>query len=250
MTLFDTSGILKSSGAVAASDILSNTKIAKSVVKIGTWAYWYSRVYAKKWSEKFLLPDAHGYRPRQWPSSTNKTEQMVLLKTNINGLFFDAVLSTNIETKLTVTSHPVQNGANISDHAYSEPVQVSMEIGMSDAMASMKPGQFYGAWSKSVSAYRQLVELQNSRKPFSILTRLNSYTDMVITGISVNDEPNALYGLKCSVNMQQIIMAEVTSEKVSARGWSTSAAAKKGEVSVEQSKKSELRKLEEALGKK
>ena len=83
-----------------------------------------------------------GYRPRTWQSSLADPLQMVLVQTNISGLFFDGVMSTETEEQLTITSHPVQSGANISDHAYREPTRISMEIFMSDVMASRQPGQF------------------------------------------------------------------------------------------------------------
>ena len=48
---------------------------------------------------------------------------------------FDAVFSTDHSANATVTQHPVQSGASISDHAYMEPDEVSVEIGMTDTAA-------------------------------------------------------------------------------------------------------------------
>ncbi len=177
-----------------------------------------------------------GYRPPQWIQL--QPELLVYIKTNIGGLFFDAVLNTSTESSLTVTSHPVQNGANISDHAYMEPVRLSMEIAMSDAMASMVPGQFYGAYSKSISAYRALVDLQAARTPVRVQTKLNSYENMLITNISVNDDVHTQSGLRATVQLQQILIANVSSEKVSARSWTSGGAANKGPVQPKTNPKS------------
>lgn len=168
-----------------------------------------------------------GYRPRQWSGGGS---ELVYCKTNIGGLFFDAVLNVSTEHAATITSHPVQSGANISDHMYLEPVIISMEIGMSDAMASMVRGQWSGAYTKSVSAYRRLCELQALRIPFTVMTRLNQYQNMVIKSISVNDDVSTLYGLRATVALQQILMAQAVSEKVSARGWISGGGANRGEV--------------------
>lgn len=171
-----------------------------------------------------------GYYPRQWAAGTHAMGELIYCKTNIKGFFFDAVLNVSTEHGATITSHPVQSGANISDHMYLEPVQITMEIGMSDAMASMVRGQWTGASTKSISAYRKLCELQAARIPFTVLTRLNKYPNMVIRSISVNDNVETLYGLRATVNLQQLIMASVVSEKVSARNWISGGGANRGEV--------------------
>lgn len=174
-----------------------------------------------------------GYRPKQWPRGIGAA-QMVYCKTNIGGLFFDAVLNVNTTHSAVITSHPVQSGANISDHMYMEPVQIAMEIGMSDAMASMVRGQWTGAYTKSVSAYRKMCKLQALRIPFTVVTRLNRYDNMVIKSISVPDDVNTLHGLKATVELQQIIMAQVATEKVSARNWTSGDGANRGEVQPKQ----------------
>ena len=173
---------------------------------------------------------ADGYYPRQWAAGTHGQGELVYVKSNIAGLFFDAILSVSTEHNANITSHPVQNGANISDHMYMEPVQITMEIGMSDAMASMVRGQWTGGNTKSVSAYRKLCELQEARIPFTVLTRLNQYQNMVIRSISVNDDAGTLYGLRASVSMQQILLANVATEKVSARDWTSGSGTNRGEV--------------------
>lgn len=194
----------------------------------------------------FLQAIQGGYRPPQWPMAG--VEELVYCKTNIGGLFFDAVFSTTTSHTATVTSHPVQNGANISDHMYDNPVSISMEIGMSDAMATMVSGQFCSAYTKSVSAYRELVKLMQSHQPITVLTRMNQFPNMVIQGITVEDGPNTLTGLRANVNMQQIIMASVATEKVSARNWTSAGTAKCGEAQPKETPTSVMRQGEIAAG--
>lgn len=177
--------------------------------------------------------DDKGYRPREWQTNMDAA-QMVLVKTNIGGLFFDAVVHVDTEEQLTITSHPVQNGTNISDHAFREPTRITMEIKMSDAMASRYPGQFNTAYTKSVSAYRRLLDLQRSRIPFSVLTRLGSYQNMLIENIGAPDDPTMLYGLTCTVAMREVLVASVAVTKVSARQWTTGTGTHRGEVQPKQ----------------
>lgn len=180
-----------------------------------------------------------GYRPRQWDAGV-EMQDLVYCKTNIGGFFFDAVINVSTEHQAVITSHPVQSGANISDHVCLEPVTISMQIKMSDAMDSMVRGQWHGAYTKSVSAYRKLCELQAARLPVTVLTRLNQYPNMVISGIHVDDDVNTLYGLQATIEMQQIIMATVATEKVSARNWTSAGTAKRGEISPVEEKTSVL----------
>ena len=171
----------------------------------------------------------NGYRPRTWNIGMNAV-QMVMVRSNIGGLFFDAIIHTDTQEHLTITSHPVQAGANISDHAFREPTRITMEIMMSDAMAERLPGQFSGIWDKSVSAYRRLVELQRSRIPFSVMTRLNMYQNMLIENISAPDDVGTQNGLRCTVELREVLLAQVTTTKVSARKWTTGTGTQNSEV--------------------
>ncbi len=227
-------------GTLSSLDVITNGALQEILGKIDAYE-------AGGKSDVFVLKDGlSGYRPRQW--GMQPVQQMILCKTNVGGLFFDAVLKVTTDHSATITSHPVQAGANISDHMYMEPIKINMEIGMSDAMASMAFGQWSGAYTKSVSAYRMLVSLQESRTPFSVLTRLNKYDNMVIQSISVNDDANTLYGLRASISMQQIIMATVATEKISARAWSTASSTNKSEAQPVEKPTSEARRIEEGLG--
>lgn len=171
-----------------------------------------------------------GYRPSQWGSAVSAS-QLVGIKTNIGAYFFDAIFNTSTEHVAELTEHPIQNGANITDHVIIHPVTITMEIGMSDCMARMVADQWTGAETKSINAYKKLVELMEARQPLDVKTRLNVYKNMIIRSISVEDNVSTLYGLRASVSMQQIIMANVSDAKVSAREWSSGGETSKGSVS-------------------
>lgn len=204
--------------------------------------------YGYPGSDKELFPSYQGYRPPQWLGSGTSPAQLALCKTNIGGLFFDAVISVSTEHTATITSHPVQLGANISDHMYLEPISITMEIAMSDAMDSMVYGQWKGGYTKSVSAYRMLCDLQARRIPITVLTRLNQYPDMVIESISVNDDYKSLYGLRATVSLKQVFVAEATIDTVSARSWVTDADANRGEAQPSEVPTSVIREGEIAGG--
>lgn len=140
---------------------------------------------------------------------------LILIKTNVGGWFFDAFLRLDHTSKLTITTHPVQTGANISDHAYLEPKELTIEIGMSDTAKSLADNQFEGGWSRSVKAYEILRSLQASRIPMQVLTRLGVYQNMLIETITVPDDYRTLYGLRATITMKEILVATVQTVKIS-----------------------------------
>ena len=185
---------------------------------------------------------SEGYRPRQWDMADPL--QMVLVKSNIGGLFFDAIMSTETEETLTITSHPVQNGANVSDHAYREPTRITMEVFMSDVMQARYPGQFNEFLGKSVSAYRRLLDLQRARIPFTVQTRLGCYQNMLIESIAAPDDVSTKDGLRCTVSMREVLVATVATVKVSAREWTTGST-KRGPVEPKERPKTTARRMEQ-----
>jgi hypothetical protein len=136
-------------------------------------------------------------------------------------LIFDAVLRLEHEHEIRPTEHPVQNGANISDDAIILPAQVSLEIGMSDAMDVYTPGQWSDAPSKSVSCFQQLDALQKTRLPFTLVTRLFTYENVVLARISAPDDARTTTGLRASLHFRQIFVGTVTTTPVSSRPHTT-----------------------------
>jgi hypothetical protein len=148
-------------------------------------------------------------------------QQLILVKTNVAGYFFDAVMKTEHQTEVEITEHPVQLGANIADHAYNEPATVTMDIGMSDVMPGIISSQFSDASSRSLSAYQTLLKLQSNREPLQIHTRLRTYKNMLIEQIIVPDDFKTLFGLRATVRFKEIFVVSVGKVKVSARSQVT-----------------------------
>lgn len=137
---------------------------------------------------------------------------------------FDGVLKLEHTQEIELTKHPVQNGANISDHAFIKPARLSLDVLMSDAMSSYTLNQWSGAASKSVNAYQTLLAIELARTPLTVTTRLNVYTNMVIVGIHAPDDFKTQHGLRATVMFEQAIMASISTQNpVSARPQDTGA---------------------------
>ncbi|WP_062306566.1 phage baseplate protein [Alicyclobacillus sendaiensis] len=170
----------------------------------------------------------------------------VYAKTNIGGWFFDAVLQATHTSTLTITQHPVQSGSSITDYAYMQPRTLSLTIGMSDVAKSFIPGQFSGGKSRSVQAYQVLLQLQQMRIPVQVYTRLGLYQNMLIETLTVQDDNTTTHGLRCTVDMSEVLVATVQTVKISSKPSVTSSA-NKGKQQAKQVPQSILETLSQLL---
>lgn len=146
-----------------------------------------------------------------------------MAKTSIGGLVFDAVLKTDHTSKVTATSHPVESGANISDHAFVEPAEISLEVGVSDCETG---NGTFGSGNRSRKAFAELLKLQTSRQLITVVTRFKTYRNMLITSISVPDDYTTMFAFKANIMLKEIPVVStrrvsVTSSDQSQKAGST-----------------------------
>lgn len=175
-------------------------------------------------------------------------KDLVYAKTNVGGWFFDAYLNITHTSRLTITEHPVQTGAALTDHAYLQPRELSMDIGMSNVATSFIPGQFTGGYSRSVTAYQVLKDLQALRVPIQVHTRLGLYQNMLIETLMAPDDHRTLFGLRCTVTFKEMLVAKVKTVKISERPLVTDSS-KRGAVEPSAPNQSMLYKIvDKAVG--
>jgi Dit-like phage tail protein len=153
-----------------------------------------------------------GWTPPQW---NRNTPQITCISTTTQlgaptSYFFDAVFKVNHIQEVTITKQPVQTGAPVADHSYMQPARVELEIGMSDTMSEYRPIR-NSVGPKSVNAYRQFIDLQNKRSQLTLVTRLKTYENMVITTIRATDDKSTINALKATIIFEQIFPAQITS---------------------------------------
>jgi len=159
------------------------------------------------------------------PISTN---QGLVLKSNVTNsapfswhigpYFFDAWLNCSQSSTVTITSHPVATGANVSDHAYSEPLEFSFEIGVTNTVAN---NFFDGASSRNINAYNLLTQLQAKREFVEVGTKYGTYQNFLIKNITVNDTFETQDKMVATVTLQQVITANTQTYQVSANRQAT-----------------------------
>jgi len=135
---------------------------------------------------------------------------------------FDAVFKITHSRRLRKTSHPVLTGANISDHAYIEPSRITLEVGMSDAMASYSQGVWTGFSTKSISAWQVIKGFQVGKTLITLTTRLDTYVNCLLIDATTPDDNKTKHALKASLVLEETLSASVASvQTVSARSQTT-----------------------------
>lgn len=112
------------------------------------------------------------------------------------------------ETSLGITELPIETGAKITDHAYVEPKRLDLEIADADAVAT----------------YNALVRFQETRIPFTFVSGLFVYPNMLIRGLRVERDANSSRVLSGRVELQEAII--VSTAYVAEEGDSTDAQSK------------------------
>lgn len=165
---------------------------------------------------------ADGYLARSATNMDGMTlEAMLYCKTNIAGYFFDGFMDIDVASELEVTENPVETGTAIADHSYVKPTEITMQVIMSDVHQSLVPGQFTGGWSRSVTAYKILKEIQTKRIPIAVLCRLGLFENMVIRRLQANDTADTYQALSATVTLVELPIARVKTVEISLASQTT-----------------------------
>lgn len=148
--------------------------------------------------------------------------------------YFDTIpiqctISERLIDELETTEHPVQTGAQISDHSYKRMPRITIRCGWSNSRpgtslftppantavpASFSGGQItVGSYVNNI--YSQLLALQQSGTRFDVVTTMRQYTSMVISALEVLERDQATsQALLISVSCRQILVVNVSSAQL------------------------------------
>lgn len=152
----------------------------------------------------------------------------------IGSIDVNVVVQENTNDTLTITKQPVQQGASITDHAFKEPTVFSTSILFRDNLTT--------SLSK---IYANLVDLQNSRVPFDIITPKRIYHNMLIGVLGNTTDKNTENCLSINLSCQEVIIVKVSTTQVPRVSQKHPAATGKTENA---GKKSALLSLKEGIG--
>ena len=147
------------------------------------------------------------------------------------------VISEKHTDMLEITEHPVEVGAAVADHAYKKPSEVVMEVGFAgggtllDFASNLTATSLLGLSPQQT--YQELLDLQESRIPFDVVTGKRLYSNMLIRALEVTTDKTTENVLSAVLTLrevlisrtQQITVADKTNMK---EGASTSAVQNSG----------------------
>lgn len=140
--------------------------------------------------------------------------------------------------ELQITEHPVEQGAEIADHAFKRPAEVIIRCGWSNSFSPslQNPASFLAAAAGVISAvgsllsgnapdqiraiYLDLLALQQSRTPFDVITGKRQYSDMLLKALDVTTDKASENTLFVTMSLKQIVI--VSTDVFSAVGLGAS----------------------------
>lgn len=137
----------------------------------------------------------------------------------IGDINVNVVVNESTNDTLTITKQPVQQGASITDHAYKEPTTFSTTIYLNNNQTNPIGGAIALIGSlfspNPLSAiYQKLIDLQNSRIPFDIVTPKRIYHSMLISSLGMTTDKNTENCLAINATFQEVIIVKVSTTQV------------------------------------
>jgi hypothetical protein len=140
---------------------------------------------------------------------------------SIGGIQLDAVISESHVNEVSLTSNPVEFGAEITDNAVVQPKQINILAEVSDIplglaalgqIVDLVTGLFGTSTSENITrsnaAYNAVIQLQEEREAIEIQTKLKLYTNMVITKVTTIQDKDTSRIVRMSIDLQQVIITQ------------------------------------------
>lgn len=132
----------------------------------------------------------------------------------------DVTLRETLVDTTTITQHPVETGASITDHAYNNPARVVLELGFGNKGIARA---LFGASSPS-EVYQRLQDLNTARTPFDLLTTRRAYNNMLIESMAATADDKTKSILLITLSFQQIIVVSTSNVQLTQTKQATPAA--------------------------
>lgn len=133
----------------------------------------------------------------------------------IDDITVQVIINEETNDTLTITKQPVQTGASITDHAYKEPTVLTMNILAQDnenfiPTFSQVLSNFASPGTNGLAEiYKRFIELQESRRPFIVLTPKRIYKSMLISVIRQVTDKNTENILSLGVSFQEVVIVTI-----------------------------------------
>lgn len=139
----------------------------------------------------------------------SRSSNPVLVRPNrsIGGLVMDVTVEETHVDELEICEHPIENGADVVDHAFLLPSGLTIQGGQSDSGGAPSGDR------RSVIAYQALLDLQGNRELLQVVTGKRSYQNMLIRSLSVTTDKETENVLLFTAELREVLL--VTAQAVS-----------------------------------
>ena len=200
--------------------------------------------------------------------STRKKITYLFNYQNQNTYKFDGVITENEVNKSIITKHPVEFGANVTDHVFTEPTVYTISAIMTDTTLSDSEDEgnssngflasnTSASLTRSQNAYEELKNIWSTGALLFAQTAMDEIDNLLITNITRDTDKDTAHGLFVNITFEQIIWTEsvtttLPAEKINPADRDKSGNKDKGnqqaeEVKNEENKKSWLLSMSEFL---
>lgn len=148
---------------------------------------------------------------------------------SIGGIIAQVTIEEVERYSTTITEHPVEVGANVSDHAYINPTEVVLRVGWSNsgyaalggALAALSTAQSlsqvigdFTSPAYVTGIYNQLLNLWLNKIPFTIVTGKQQHTNMLIRDMTITTNVDTENGLIATISCRHLFFATTTTTTI------------------------------------
>jgi hypothetical protein len=134
---------------------------------------------------------------------------------------FDCTVSETHIGNANVTSHPVEDGSDMTDHIQRTPEELQLVVIMTDTPLLFLSSRFAqpavpggDPTNRAQDAYGFLKAIKDAGKTVSVITTLRDYVNMAIVGMSVGRDKDTSRIVDIALSLKEVLIA--TTEQVEA----------------------------------
>lgn len=134
---------------------------------------------------------------------------------NYQAIVFDAVTDTGIRRQADITSYPVENGAEVSDHVQLKNNTFKLTGIISETPVRLEKDLLYSAGvngTRISQAIEYLDQMFDSRQPITLVTEHKVYENVILSGISYDYKSE--FAMQFDLEFEQIRLVSTATVNV------------------------------------
>jgi hypothetical protein len=126
----------------------------------------------------------------------------------IDDFEIDAEVSSDHSFENDVTDHPVEVGADVTDHSRPKPITVDITGVVSDTPLTNMQSARTGVTLPSDDALVRLIAIRDAREPVRVATKLRTYDNMMLVSLAITKDAQTGRALRFRASFKQVILAK------------------------------------------